>query len=41
MPVDIVNDEEFWFYVQQAFTVSSNIINLNNGGVSPSPKGQR
>jgi len=31
-------EEEFWYYIQQAFTVSSGIINLNNGGVSPAPK---
>lgn len=31
-------EEEFWYYVQQAFTVSPGIINLNNGGVSPAPK---
>lgn len=31
-------DEEFWYYIQQAFTVSPAIINLNNGGVSPAPK---
>lgn len=31
-------DEDFWRYVQQAYTVSAGIINLNNGGVSPQPK---
>lgn len=31
-------DEDFWFQVRHAFTVDRNIINLNNGGVSPSPK---
>jgi len=31
-------DESFWYYVQQSFTVSSSLINLNNGGVSPAPK---
>lgn len=31
-------DEEFWNRIQQAYTVSPNIINLNNGGVSPQPK---
>lgn len=31
-------EEEFWYYIQQAFTVSPGIINLNNGGVSPAPK---
>ncbi len=32
------NDEDFWLQVQQAYTVNPNIINLNNGGVSPAPK---
>ncbi|MBS1662994.1 MAG: aminotransferase class V-fold PLP-dependent enzyme [Bacteroidetes bacterium] len=35
---ELAGDEDFWYYVQQSFTVSSEIINLNNGGVSPSPK---
>jgi selenocysteine lyase/cysteine desulfurase len=35
---ELSTDEEFWYYIQQAFTVSSGIINLNNGGVSPAPK---
>lgn len=30
--------EELWKRIQQAFTVSPSIINLNNGGVSPQPK---
>ncbi|MFZ5787990.1 MAG: aminotransferase class V-fold PLP-dependent enzyme [Acidobacteriota bacterium] len=30
-------DERFWFQVQQAFTADRSLINLNNGGVSPSP----
>lgn len=37
-PDDLATEEEFWYYIQQAFTVSSSIINLNNGGVSPAPK---
>jgi selenocysteine lyase/cysteine desulfurase len=37
-PGEIAEDEEFWFTVQQAFTVDRSIINLNNGGVSPSPR---
>ncbi len=37
-PDQLANDEDFWYYVQQSYTVSSSIINLNNGGVSPSPK---
>ena len=28
-------DEDFWATVRQAYSVSSEIINLNNGGVSP------
>ncbi len=30
-------DENFWFEVQQAFTPDRSLINLNNGGVCPSP----
>lgn len=37
-PDQLAEEEEFWYYVQQAFTVSPSIINLNNGGVSPAPK---
>ena len=36
-PETVARDEDFWFTVQQAFTVDRSIINLNNGGVSPSP----
>ena len=35
---DLACEEDFWYYIQQAFTVSPGIINLNNGGVSPAPK---
>ncbi len=31
-------DEDYWQVIQQAFTVNSNFVNLNNGGVSPSPR---
>lgn len=34
----IASDEDLWRYVQQSFTASPNIMNLNNGGVSPQPK---
>lgn len=37
-PEALARDEDFWYFVQQAYTVSANIINLNNGGVSPQPK---
>jgi selenocysteine lyase/cysteine desulfurase len=33
----VATDEDFWRVVQQSYTVNPNIINLNNGGVSPSP----
>jgi len=32
------SDEELWARMAQAYTVSANILNLNNGGVSPQPK---
>lgn len=35
---DVVDDEDFWFEVQSAFTVDRTLVNLNNGGVSPAPK---
>ncbi len=31
-------NEDFWFQVQQSFSVTRGIVNLNNGGVSPSPR---
>jgi len=37
-PAQLAGDEDFWYYVQESFTVSPSLINLNNGGVSPSPK---
>lgn len=37
-PEATATDEDYWSIIQQAFTVNPNIINLNNGGVSPSPR---
>jgi len=37
-PSAAVNDDELWARMSQAYTVSPNILNLNNGGVSPQPK---
>ena len=37
-PADLASEEDFWYYIQQSFTVSPGLINLNNGGVSPAPK---
>lgn len=35
--LELATDEDYWWQIQQAYTVSPQIINLNNGGVSPSP----
>ncbi len=35
---DLASDEDFWREIQDAFTVDRSIVNLNNGGVCPSPK---
>src|SRR3954462_4623747 len=35
---ELATEDDFWYYIQQAFTVSPGLINLNNGGVSPAPK---
>jgi isopenicillin-N epimerase len=35
---EAARDESFWFDIQQAFSVTRGIVNLNNGGVSPSPR---
>ncbi|MBN8665307.1 MAG: aminotransferase class V-fold PLP-dependent enzyme [Chitinophagales bacterium] len=37
-PEQAAADEDFWSVISQAYTVNPSIINLNNGGVSPSPK---
>jgi selenocysteine lyase/cysteine desulfurase len=43
-PVDKISvdelalDEDFWREIQNAFTLDRTIINLNNGGVCPSPR---
>src|SRR3990172_13130370 len=37
-PQQAAMDEDFWFDIQRSFTVTRGITNLNNGGVSPSPR---
>ncbi|HEY6951493.1 MAG TPA: aminotransferase class V-fold PLP-dependent enzyme [Bacteroidota bacterium] len=37
-PEQAAADEDFWFDIQRSFSVTRGIINLNNGGVSPSPR---
>ena len=34
---ELAGDEAYWFQIQRAFTVDRALVNLNNGGVSPSP----
>ena len=36
--VSASQDENLWARIRQAYTTSNQIINLNNGGVSPQPK---
>src|ERR1700754_4334307 len=36
-PEDVAQNEDFWSVIQRGYSVSPQIINLNNGGVSPSP----
>ena len=35
---DVTEDEDFWYQVKMAYTVSPALVNLNNGGVCPAPK---
>src|SRR4051812_25006704 len=37
-PEKLAADESYWREIQQSFTVDRSLINLNNGGVSPSPR---
>lgn len=37
-PEQVAMDEDFWSVIQNSFTVTRGIVNLNNGGVSPSPR---
>ena len=35
--MEAAQDEDYWAVIQRAYSVNPNLINLNNGGVSPSP----
>jgi selenocysteine lyase/cysteine desulfurase len=37
-PEQAALDEDYWSIIQNSFSVTRGIINLNNGGVSPSPR---
>jgi len=36
-PEEVARDEDYWTEIRNAFTVDRDVINLNNGHVSPSP----
>jgi isopenicillin-N epimerase len=37
-PAEAAMNEDFWFEIQRSFSITRGIVNLNNGGVSPSPR---
>jgi selenocysteine lyase/cysteine desulfurase len=37
-PEQWAQDEDFWSWVKSEYTVSPNLLNLNNGGVCPQPR---
>ncbi|MEO8575510.1 MAG: aminotransferase class V-fold PLP-dependent enzyme [Gemmatimonadales bacterium] len=36
-PADVAEDESYWAEIQRAFDADRTMINLNNGGISPTP----
>ena len=36
-PAEVAQNEDYWSVIQRAYSVNPDIVNLNNGGVSPSP----
>src|SRR4051794_15388090 len=37
-PEEVATNEDYWATIQNSFSVTRGVINLNNGGVSPSPR---
>lgn len=37
-PTDVAANEEYWAEIQRAFAIDRSMVNLNNGGVCPSPR---
>jgi selenocysteine lyase/cysteine desulfurase len=35
---EVAHDEDYWGEIRRAFTIDRNVINLNNGHVSPAPR---
>ncbi len=36
-PAEVAQNEDFWSLIQRSYSVNPDIVNLNNGGVSPAP----
>lgn len=36
-PAEVAQNEDYWSIIQAAYSVNPDIVNLNNGGVSPAP----
>ncbi|MFM9996629.1 MAG: aminotransferase class V-fold PLP-dependent enzyme [Phycisphaerales bacterium] len=36
-PEQVARDEDYWAPIVRSFTIDGSVVNLNNGGVSPSP----
>ena len=37
-PLAVAEDEQYWALIQKSFDADRTMINLNNGGVSPTPR---
>src|SRR6202051_220002 len=37
-PLEVAADEDYWAEIRNAFSIDRNIVNLNNGHVSPAPR---
>jgi isopenicillin-N epimerase len=37
-PQEVARDEDYWAEIRNAFTIDRNVVNLNNGHVSPAPR---
>jgi isopenicillin-N epimerase len=37
-PEEVAKDEDYWAEIRNSFTIDRNVLNLNNGYVSPSPR---
>src|SRR6516165_4260555 len=37
-PQEVARDEDYWTEIRNAFTIDRNVVNLNNGYVSPAPR---